>query len=281
MEDRTRSLDRTSIYQYKLDRLLGEGGTGVVYRGRDSKTGDVVAVKVFRANFFRNPLHKRDLAKTAKRFKKLSHQNLVQIIDFLDGREGECLVMEYVDGPNLNWYIKNRPWNLQERLVIIAQICNGLQFLHDHGFVHHDFKPANVIFTRQGLAKVADFALWGSSVLVSLLDRDAAYSQITPMYIAPELIQKEKATTRSDMYSLGITMFIIFANRLPFETDNLQKLYMMQLRLMPEHPTFYNPKCPRELGDIIMRMIDKKPENRFGDFDQVRIALADIGRGRI
>lgn len=281
MEDRTRSLDRTSIYHFKLDRLLGEGGTGIVYRGRDTKSGEAVAVKVFRQNFFRNALHKRDLAKTAKRFRKLSHQNLVQIYDFLDGKEGECLIMEYVDGPNLNWYIKNRPWNLQERLVIVAQICNGLQFLHDHGFVHHDFKPANVIFTRQGLAKVADFALWGSSVLVSLLDRDAAYSQITPMYIAPELILKEKATVHSDMYSLGITMFVMFANRMPFETDNLQRLYMMHLKLLPESPTFYNPKCPRELSEIIMKMIAKKPEERFRDFDQLRIALADIGRGRI
>jgi eukaryotic-like serine/threonine-protein kinase len=281
MEDKTRSLDRTSIYRYKLDRLLGEGGTGIVYRGRDVKTGEVVAVKVFRSNFFRNALHKRDLAKTVKKFRKLSHQNLVKIYEFLDGKEGQCLVMEYVDGPNLNWYIKNRPWNLQERLVIVVQICNGLQFLHDHGFVHHDFKPANVIFSRKGVAKVADFALWGSSVLLSLIDRDAAYSQITPMYIAPEMILKEKATTQSDMYSLGVTMFIMFANRLPFETDNLQRLYMMHLRSVPEHPTFYNPNCPRDLGDIIMRLIDKKPENRYENFDQLRIALADIGRTRI
>jgi serine/threonine-protein kinase len=125
--------DRLSIYHYKLDRILGRGGTGTVYRGIDLEKGEVVAVKVFHANFFKNKSQIRDFAKNIKVFQKFDHQNVVKVAEFLDGSEGLCMTMEYVDGPDLKWYIENRPWNLQERVVVVAQICNGLQYIHDQG----------------------------------------------------------------------------------------------------------------------------------------------------
>ena len=147
--------DRSKLYHYKLDLILGKGGAGTVYRGIDTKKGEVVAVKRFHESFFRNPLHLRDVKKSIKRFGKLKHDNVVKIFDFLDENEhdGYCMIMEYVDGPNLRWYLTNRPWNLRERLTICAQLCNGLQYLHDQDIVHHDFKPANVLFTRRGLPR--------------------------------------------------------------------------------------------------------------------------------
>lgn len=272
--------DRPQLYHVRLDRILGQGGTGIVYRGIDTQKGDVVAVKLFRENFFRNRLHLMDLVKSVKRFKKFKHNNVVQIFDFIDGEEGRCMIMEYVDGPNLKWYIMNRPWNLQERLTIIAQICNGLQYLHDQGCVHHDFKPANVLFTRRGLAKIADFSLYGSSFLLELIDRGQS-EQITPMFVAPEIIRREKVTPRADQYSLGITMYMMFAERIPYPVDNLPQLYQCHLRQIPDHPAQVNPKCPLALGDIILKLLAKKPEERFGDCDELRIALASIGRSRI
>lgn len=274
--------DRQRLYHYKLDRVLGQGGTGKVYRGIDTKKGEVVAVKRFREDFFRNALHLRDLKKSVKRFRKFKHANIVQILDFLDDnpQEGICMVMEYVDGPNLRWYIANRPWNLQERLTIAAQLCNGLQYLHDHECIHHDFKPANVLFTRRGLAKIADYSLYGSSFLLELFDRRAG-EQITPMFVAPEILRKEKASPQSDQYSLGITLYMMFAERNPFMADSLPKLYNCHLRIIPEHPSVVNPKCPNRLGDIIMRLLEKDPTKRFRDCDELRIALADIGRSRI
>jgi serine/threonine-protein kinase len=95
------------------------------------------------------------------------------------------------------------------------------------------------------------------------------------------LIRNEKATPQSDIYSLGITFYIMFASRSPFPVDTLQKLYMCHLHIIPDTPAMANPKCPPGLSAIIMRMIDKKPENRFQDCDQLRIALAGIGRSRI
>lgn len=279
-DDKQYAPDRPSLYHYKLERILGEGGTGRVYLGIDTKEGKPVAVKLFRENFFRNALHLRDLTKSIKRFKKLAHENVVQIYDFIDGPEGRCMIMEYIDGPNLKWYLLNRPWNLQERINITMQMCSGLQYLHDHDVIHHDFKPANVLFTRRGMTKLADFSLYGNSFLLELLDKGAG-EQVTPMFVAPEFLRKEKITPSADLYSLGITMYMMFAERIPFLVDNTQQLYGCHLRVMPNNASQVNPKCPAVLGDIIEKLLAKQPEKRYRDCDELRIALSNVGRGRI
>jgi serine/threonine protein kinase len=275
--------DRPNLYHFKLDRILGRGGTGVVYRGIDPAKGGVFAIKRFHENFFRNAMHIRDLKGSLKKFRKLEHQNVVRIYDFLDSDpkgDGYCMVMEYVDGPNLNWYLKNRPYKLQERVNVAQQLCSGLQYLHDQGCVHHDFKPANVLFTRRGIAKVADFSLYGSSFLLELLAGKVA-EQVTPMFVAPEIIRREKPTDKVDQYALGVTLYMLFAERFPYVADNLPKLYQLHLSYTPMHPHEANPVCPQAIGDIIMKLLAKRPEQRFGDCDQVRIALNRAGASRI
>jgi eukaryotic-like serine/threonine-protein kinase len=272
--------DKPTLYHYKLQSMLGQGGTGVVYLAVDPKTGEVRALKQFRANFFRHKLHMRDLKSTANKFKKVQHPNVVKIYDFISGNEGEVLIMEYIDGPSLTWYIENRPFNLQEMIGIVVQICNGLAYIHEKGFVHHDLKPANILFTRKGLAKIADYSLSGSNPILNLLDQGMA-EQITPLYVAPEIIRKEKTTKSVDLYSLGIIMYLMFARETPFKADNLQRLYASHLHDTPFHPSDVNPKVPRELGDVIMRLLAKKPEKRFQDADELRIMIAGMGQSRI
>ena len=279
MEDRTP--ERPVLHSYKVDLILGRGGTGTVYRGFDKK-GNVFAIKRFHENFFRNQLHLRDLKKSVKRFRKLKHQNVVQIMDFIDarGEDGNCMVMEYMDGPNLKDYILKRPWNFQERLGIVQQICLGLQYLHENGITHHDFKPANVLFTRQGLAKLSDFSLYGSSLLFELFDRGAG-DQVTPIFVAPEIIRKEKIGPPMDQYSLGITMYMMFAERPPFMVDSLQKLYRCHLTVIPDNPSDINPKCPPELSQIIMKLLAKYPDKRFRDCYELRWVYANVSRRSI
>ncbi len=271
--------DRAQLYRFKLDRILGRGGTGTVYRAIDTDNGQVVAIKLFHSTFFRNRLHIRDIARSVKKFRKFQHANVTHVFEFINEDEGQCLVEEYVDGPDLKWYLENRPWNLQERLVIMAQICNGLQYIHEKGFTHHDLKPSNVLFTRKGVVKLTDYSLAGGHLL-ALLD-PGVYEQVTPMYIAPELVRREKATPKSDVYSLGVTAYLMFTGRVPFPVDNLQYLYHCHLHVRPEHPAVVNPNCPHDLGDVIMRMLNKDPADRFEDCDQLRIVLAGIGRSRI
>jgi len=107
------------------------------------------------------------------------------------------------------------------------------------------------------------------------------HDQVTPMYVAPEFIRKDKVTAQSDQYSLGIAMYVMFAGRVPFEVDSLQKLYECHLVVVPEHPTTVDRRCPQDLGDIVMRLLEKDPEKRYKDCDELRIALADIGKSRI
>lgn len=272
--------DKPTLYQYKLQSMLGQGGTGVVYRALDPESGNVFALKQFKANFFRHRFHMRDLKSTANKFKKMKHPNVVQIFGFISGDEGEVLIMEFIDGPSLAWYIENRPFNIQEMIGILVQVCNGLAYIHDKGFIHHDLKPANILFTRKGVAKIADFSLSGSNMILNLLDQGLT-EQVTPLYVAPELIRKEKATKSVDLYALGIIMYLMFTRQMPFKADNLQRLYASHLNDRPFHPSDINEKLPREIGDIIMRLLAKKPKERFGDADELRIMLASVGGSRI
>jgi len=272
--------DRTKLYHFKVDKLLGKGGSGTVYRGVDTKSGQVVALKLFHSHYFQNRSHIKELAKSVARFKKFKHTNIMAIYDFLTGEEGECLVQEYVDGPDLTWYIKNRPWDISERLMICAQICNGLQYIHDQGFTHHDLKPGNVLFTRTGVVKLSDYSLYRAGLLSSLMDTGLK-DLVTPMYIAPELINKHKATPQSDIYSLGITMYLLFTEKVPFEVDSLQRLYQCHLKTMPDHPSAVNRRCPQAIGDVIMRMLAKDPNERYQDCDMLRVHLGEIGKSRI
>lgn len=273
--------DRYKLYHFKVDLILGRGGSGTVYRGVDPNTNKVYAIKLFHENFFSNRSHIKKLEKSVKKFSTFKHQNMIQIYEFISGDEGYCVVEEYVDGPDLRWYLENRPWNLQERLVITAQICNGLQYLHDQGFVHHDLKPGNVLFTRKGVAKLSDFSLVQGTSFFGLLASPSITNQVTPMYVAPEIISKKKATPRSDIYSLGIMMYIMFTGQVPFQVDNLQLLYECHQKVMPLPPREINKDCPLPLSELIMQMISKKPEKRPENCHQIRIRLANIGRSRI
>ena len=272
--------DRHKLYGFKIDAKLGSGGSGTVYRGIDRENGHAYAVKLFHANYFKGRGHIKDLGKSASKFKEFNHQNVVKIFDFIDGDEGVVLVMEYVDGPSLTWYIENRPWDLQERLMICAQICNGLQYLHDRGFMHHDMKPANVLFSRTGTAKLADFSLYRPGVFSGLLD-SGLKDLVTPMFIAPELLKAGKITPLSDIYSFGVTMYIIFTGQTPFAADNLTALYDAHKKTKPEHPCILNAKLPRAVGDLIMKALEKKPEDRWQDCDVLRVKLGEIGQSRI
>lgn len=276
----TRAADRTKLYGFKVDVKLGSGGSGTVYRGIDRENGHAYALKLFHANYFNGRAHIKDLAKSAAKFKEFEHPNVVKIFDFIDGEEGVVLVMEYIDGPSLSWYIDNRPWDLQERLMICAQICNGLQYLHDRGFMHHDMKPANVLFTRTGLAKLADFSLYRPGMFSGILDKGLK-DLVTPMFIAPELLKGKKTSPKSDIYSFGVTMYIMFTGQTPFAADNLQVLYEAHKKTKPQHPCVINTRLPQAVGDAIMKALEKNPEDRWHDCDMLRVKLGEIGQSRI
>ncbi len=281
MAEYPKKSDRATLYKYKPQMIVGRGGTGTVYRAIDPDSGNTVALKLFHQNFFRNRFHVMDIKSAAKKFRKLEHPNIVKVLDFIDGEEGVVLVQEFVDGADLQWYITNRPYMLEEMLVIAVQMCNGLAYLHDKGLMHHDLKPGNILFTRKGQAKLADYSLGGGAgFLLSFFDRGRA-EQITPMYVAPELIRKERATKLCDMYSLGGVFYYMFTRKLPFQVDSLPKLYHCHLNERPMHPTVANEKCPRALGDIILRLMEKDPKKRFQDCDSLRVHISEIGTRRI
>ena len=271
---------QSELMGYKLQLEMGRGGTGTVYRALNPATGEVVALKRFHQSFFRSMSHSKELAKAVKRFKKLDHPNVVKILDYKSTDDEHVMILEFIDGPDLKWYIQNRPYNLKERLVILAQICNGLGYLHDQKLMHHDLKPANVLFTRKGQVKLCDYSLAGGGGLLSFMESSLS-EQMTPMFVAPELVRKEKATTLCDMYSLGVMMYIMFTGKVPFEVDTLPKLYACHLNQTPRHPSVVFDVVPHKLGDIILKLMSKKPENRYQDCQQLRIALSDIGQSRI
>ena len=220
----------TLLPQYQIERLIGRGGMGAVYQGRQITLNRPVAIKVLPAELARNTEFVARFHREAQLLASLSHQGIVTIFDFGQTTEGHLyFVMEYVDGTDLNKLIHKQKKRLdpKEALSLTVQICEAMQYAHDNGVVHRDIKPANVLVTKDGRAKLADFGLamkpadpghtheppkpdayfrQASPDVAAMRFTQPGAAMGTPDYAAPE-VYEGKADERSDIYALGIMLY--------------------------------------------------------------------------
>jgi predicted Ser/Thr protein kinase len=203
--------------ELEIVELVGQGGMGAVYRAGQRSLGRDVALKVLTVDTSADPSFAERFEREARTLAALSHPGITAVHDF--GRRGPYwfFVMEFVDGANLRQMLRAREVGPREALSIVAQVCDALQYAHDHGVVHRDIKPENVLVTRKGQVKLLDFGL---AKLVGERVRDnatQAHSVMgTPHYMAPE--QWEKPLTvdhRADIYALGVVFYELLTGELP------------------------------------------------------------------
>ena len=247
--------------RYKILEEVGSGGMSHVYKAQDLKLNRYVAVKVLKNEFSRDRNFVTKFRIEAQASAGLSHPNIVNVYDVVEEDGHYFIVMEFVDGITLKEYIEeNGRLNMDKALDISLQIASGLEEAHEHHIIHRDIKPQNIIVSRNGNVKVTDFGIAKAATSNTLTS--GAMGSVH--YISPEQARGGYSDERSDIYSLGITMYEMVTGRVPFEGDNNVSVALMHIQNEMIPPRQYYPEdIYSSFEKIIMKATQKKPERRY------------------
>lgn len=256
--------------RYLIDREIGRGGMAIVYLATDKNLGRKVALKLLPEELARDGSFTGRFLHEARISAKLSHPNIVPIHDVYHDGGFTYYSMAFVDGVSLDRIIRKNK-HLTPRMIerLGIQICFALQHAHDHGVVHRDIKPENILVTRKGMPIVVDFGI-AKAVRGTKLSQTGMFIG-TPQYMSPEQITGGEVDGRSDIYSLGCVLYEMAVGAPPFKGSDPAALMYNHVNTIPPSPqSVYHP-VPKELSDIIMQALEKKPGDRYSD-------VATLGR---
>jgi eukaryotic-like serine/threonine-protein kinase len=261
--------------RYRVHALIGQGGMGKVFQAQQIPLGRSVALKVLDASRVDQEFHRR-LFQEAAILAKLQIRHTVTIYDY--GRDGDIyfIAMELVGGGSLDRVIANEgPFPPRRALSIALQISRSLREAHAQGVIHRDLKPANVVLTHtedgDELAKVLDFGL--AKRLDRNTDDETQADTVpgSPKYMAPEVIRQQPIDGRTDMYALGVMLYQMLVGSVPFDRPAAMDILLAHLQEPPKPLREMNPKVvvPPQLERVVMRCLDKQPERRYADMQQL------------
>jgi eukaryotic-like serine/threonine-protein kinase len=272
----------TEIFGYVIERLLGRGGMGNVYLATQKSLDRQVALKVLHPQRLRNPASVDGFLREARAAAQLGHANLVAVHDVQADPERKlyCYSMEYVQGITASRLVQTQGvLKRSQALHLIYQVAKALGHAHRHGLVHRDIKPDNILVTQNGTAKLLDLGLVRDRFDQSTESGPRVLSIVgTPEYSAPEQHRNPKQVVpSSDVYSLGATLFFLFAGRPPFTGDTVIDLIV---RVATEQVSYPNG-VPSDCRKLIDLMLAKRPADRLYDGDAVVEALKGLSEGRL
>ena len=262
--------------RYEILEQIGSGGMSEVYRAKCHKLNRLVAIKVLKEEFSSDAGFVKKFKMEAHAAAGLSHPNIVSVYDVVDEGSIHYIVMELIEGITLKSYItKKGRLGSKEAIGIALQVAQGIAAAHDQHIVHRDIKPQNMIISRDGKVKVADFGI-ARAVTTQTIGATAVGSV---HYISPEQARGGFSDSRTDIYSLGITMYEMVTGTVPFDGDNTVSIALAHLEQPITPPSRLNPEVPVSLERIIMKCTQKKPEKRYADvyelISDLRHALVD------
>ena len=262
----------TMLGDYRIERELGRGGMGTVYAAEDQNLGRKVAIKVISASMGNDPDLVERFRKEAKALARLQHASVVLVHSFFQHEGSWVLVMEMVEGEQLDLHLKNTgalPWTRAVELGVA--LLDGLHHAHIQGVVHRDVKTSNCLLTADGGVKLVDFGI----ALVEGEGRLTRRGHVvgTPHYIAPEQVSGRPADPRTDLYSLGVVLYEMVTGRVPFDADSEFELLRAHLETAPVSPRAQVPSVPDWLEAVILRAMAKDPADRFADAAAMAEAL--------
>jgi serine/threonine protein kinase len=276
------------ISHYRLDALLGDGGMGTVYRAYDTNLERTVALKLMHVQYARQPEFQARLSQEARTAAQLDHPSIVRIFDFGESDEGLYIAMEYVSGGNLRSHLMRLQQRrsflpLKQSLQIGAQIADALDYAHREGVIHRDVKPGNIILKplnrpdepgeQPFRAVLTDFGL------VKLVEGDSSLTRAgttlgTPTYMSPEQCEGLTLDGRSDLYSLGVVLYELVTNQLPFQFKSLSEAMATHMRgEMPHLPRLVRAELPPIIDSILTKVLAKAPSERYQSGRELANAL--------
>lgn len=252
--------------RYEILEQVGSGGMSEVYKAKCHKLNRLVAVKVLKEEFSNDSTFVGKFKMEAQAAARLSHPNIVNVYDVIDEGKFHYIVMELIDGVTLKVYIARKgKLEIKESIGIAIQVAQGIAAAHEQNIIHRDIKPQNMIISRDGKVKVADFGIARGVSTQTMTS--AAMGSVH--YISPEQARGGYSDARSDIYSLGITMYEMVTGRVPYDGDNTVSIALAHLEDAMVPPSVYNPEIPASLERIILKCTAKKPENRYGSANEL------------
>jgi eukaryotic-like serine/threonine-protein kinase len=262
------------VGDYEILSVLGSGGMGKVYKVRNVISDRIEAMKVLLPDLAgRQDLAERFL-REIKLLAGLNHPNIAALCTALTLQNQLVMVMEYVEGTTLATRLERGPIPPAEAMNYIDQILGALSYAHQRGVIHRDIKPANMMLTPEGVVKLMDFGIARSGTDRDLTATGTALGSLS--YMPPEQIRGQPADRRSDIYSLGVSLYEMLTGQRPFRGTSDYALMAAQLEQPPRPPIELQPGLPSALNEIILLAMDKDPERRFQTADAFRNALQSI-----
>ncbi len=253
-----------SFGNFRVERLIGQGGMATVYYGQDVKLSRPVAIKVLDKRYKNHPAYAGRFVKEARMMAQWRHENIIQIYYADDAQGFPYYVMEYVDGQDLGaimslYHEENSLMPLADSLRVGKAVAGALDYAHKNGVIHRDVKPSNILLSRDGRVLLGDFGM-------ALEVRDGSMGDIfgTPHYISPEQAKRSAdAVPQSDIYSLGVIMYEILTGVVPFNDPSPASIALQHISEKPPSPRRLNPNLPQPVEKVLMKVLEKDFRERY------------------
>ena len=263
------------VNRYEILGRIGSGGMADVYKATDHKLNRFVAVKVMKPEFAQDGSFVKKFTREAQAAAGLANPNIVNVYDVGEDQGNYFIVMELVEGITLKEYIaKKGKLSVREATSIAIQVCMGLAAAHDQGIVHRDVKPQNIIISTDGKVKVTDFGIARAASSNTI----SANAMGSVHYSSPEQVRGGYSDARSDIYSLGITLYEMVTGRVPFDGETTVAIAIKQLQDEMVPPSKYTPDLPYALEQIIFKCTQKSVDRRYQSMNEV---INDLKRSLI
>jgi serine/threonine-protein kinase len=249
---------------YELLEEIGRGGQGVVYRAHQRSLNRIVALKVIGLGPWTTDKHLKRFRREAEAAAHLEHPYIVPIYE-VGERDGQCYFsMKFVEGGHLDEVVKREPMPIRRAVELIAKIARTVDYAHEHGILHRDIKPGNILLDRNGEPRLTDFGLArlveAESTVTATLDVLGTPSYMAPEQAAGDTMKVSKAT---DVYGLGAVLYQLLTGQPPFAGGTTYETIKLLLDTEPRPPRLLNPKIDRDLSTICLKCLEKDPKRRY------------------
>jgi hypothetical protein len=262
------------VNDYEILDVLGAGGMGRVYRVRNVISQRVEAMKVLLPDLSAEPELANRFIGEIRTLASFDHPNIAQLHTAFQVDNQLVMIMEYIEGFTLDQRAKQGPISVDEVVGYITQVLSALSYAHGRGIVHRDMKPSNMMVTPHGIVKVMDFGIAKSAADPHATRPGTTLGSL--YYMSPEQVRGSGVDARSDLYSVGVSLYELSAGRKPFQADTTFDILNQQLNTAPQPPIECNPNLPPALNDIILTALAKDPMQRFQSADAFRNALQSV-----
>ena len=267
-------LGRHLLNRYRLEKEIGRGGTATVYRGYDPLMERAVAIKTFPPHILGSETAKEQFTTEVRVIGQLEHPHILPIYDC--GHEGDTpfIIMRFADNGTLaNELAKGLP-TLERTIEVIDQVSRGLNYAHQRDMAHRDIKPQNVLVEASGDLYIGDFSL---AILINAKQESDSQQTTTgtAYYMSPEQCKGLPVDARSDIYSLGAMLYEMTTGKRPYEGANWAEIVVKSLQEDPPLPRSLNPNIPSEVQDVILKAMQREPNERFVSAREMAKALGD------